>query len=56
MSDEDEDLRLFLARVEAAYRKRLPRAWQRDPESFPDYVRQLEAIIDLRRKMWPSES
>lgn len=37
----DEDLRLFLANVEAAYRKRLPRAWYRDPESFPEYARQL---------------
>jgi hypothetical protein len=49
----NEDLRALLAIVEAAYTKRLLKAWYRDPESFPEYVRQLEEIIDLRRKMWP---
>jgi hypothetical protein len=46
-----EGLRELLAKVEAAYTKRLLMAWYRDPESFPEYVRQLEEIIDLRRKM-----
>ena len=49
----NEDLRALLAVVEVAYTRRLLRAWNRDPESFPDYVKQLGEIIDLRRKVWP---
>ncbi|MDV3292943.1 MAG: hypothetical protein LYZ70_01575 [Nitrososphaerales archaeon] len=47
----NQELGEFLARVEARYARRLLRAWQRDPEDFPEYVRQLEEIIDLRRKI-----
>jgi hypothetical protein len=49
--EEKENLCRFLAKVEAAYIKRLLKAWTRDPEAFPEYARQLEEIIDLRRKM-----
>ena len=48
----NEELRRFLANVEAAYKRRLTIAWYRDPESFHEYVRQLEDIIDLRKKLW----
>ena len=48
-----EDLHELLTVVEAAYTKRLLKAWYRDPESFPEYVRELEEIIDLRRKLLP---
>jgi len=48
----DEDVCKFLARVEAAYTKRLVRAWARDPESFDEYVKQLEDVIDLRMKIY----
>lgn len=27
------------------------KAWTIDPEAFPGYVRQLEELIDLRRKI-----
>ncbi len=47
----DEGVCEFLARVEAAYTKRLVRAWVRDPESFDEYVKQLEDVIDLRMKI-----
>ena len=50
-----ESIEEFLRKVEAVYAKRLPRAWSRDPEHFPDYVKQLEEIIDLRRKMYSSQ-
>lgn len=46
-----ESIEGFLQRVEALCVRRLPRAWSRDPGHFPDYVKQLEEIIDLRRKM-----
>ena len=48
-----EELRLLLTKVEASYTKRLPISWYRDPESFPECVRQLEEMIDQRRMMWP---
>jgi hypothetical protein len=48
-----EDLREFLANIEAAYTKRLLIAWHRDPESFPEYLKLLEEVIDLRRKLGP---
>lgn len=48
----EEDVCRFLTRVEAAYTKRLVRAWARDPESFDEYVRQLEDLVDLRLKIW----
>jgi len=47
----DEGVCEFLTRVEAAYTKRLVRAWVRDPESFDEYVKQLEDVIDLRTKI-----
>jgi hypothetical protein len=47
----DEDVCRFLTRVEAAFTKRLVRAWARDPESFDEYVKQLEDVIDLRTKI-----
>lgn len=50
-SEPQEDLCGFLERVEAVYVKRLLKAWIRDPESFPEYVKQLEDVIDLRRKV-----
>jgi hypothetical protein len=31
--------------------RRLMLSWHRDPEGFPENVRQLEEIIDLRRKV-----
>jgi hypothetical protein len=46
-----EELCEFLARIEAVYVKRLLKAWHRDPEAFPEYVRQLEELVDLRRKL-----
>ncbi len=49
--DEKEDLCRFLEKVEAAYIKRLLKAWTRDPEAFPEYARQLEETIDLRKKV-----
>jgi hypothetical protein len=48
-----EELRALLTKVEAAYTKRLLISWYRDPEAFPEWVRQLEEIIDLKRKLWP---
>ena len=51
LTTSDEDVCKFLTRVEEAYTKRLPRAWSRDPESFDEYVRQLEDVIDLRMKL-----
>ena len=47
-----ESIEEFLRRVEALYVRRLPKAWSRDPEHIAEYVRQLEEIIDLRRKMY----
>jgi hypothetical protein len=49
----EEDLCRFLERVEERYVRRLVKSWERDPESFPEYVRQLEDVIDLRRKVCP---
>ena len=46
-----ESIEEFLLKVESLYVRRLPRAWSRDPEHFPEYVKQLEEIIDLRRKI-----
>ena len=51
--DERENLCQFLAKVEAAYIKRLLKAWTRDPEAFPESVRRLEDVVDLRRKICP---
>lgn len=48
-----EDVCRFLEKVEERYVRRLIKAWERDPESFPEYVRQLEDVIDLRRKICP---
>lgn len=50
MSGEEEVCE-FLAKVEAVYVKRLVRSWVRDPESFAEYIRQLEDVIDLRKKI-----
>ncbi len=47
----EQDVCEFLKRVEAAYTKRLVKGWERDPESFDEYVRQLENVIDLRGKI-----
>ena len=47
----DEDVCRFLTRVEDAYTKRLVRAWATDPESFDEYVKQLEDVKDLRTKI-----
>lgn len=47
----EQDACEFLRRVEGAYKRRLVRAWERDAESFDDYVRQLENVIDLRAKI-----
>jgi hypothetical protein len=46
-----ESIEEFLQRAEVLYIRRLPRAWSRDPELFPEYVKQLEEIIELRRKI-----
>ena len=45
-----DDVCKFLARVQAAYTKRLARASSRYPESFDEHVKQLEDVIDLRSK------
>jgi hypothetical protein len=46
----EQDVCEFLEKVEAVYTRRLVRAWELDPESFDDYVGQLENVIDLRAK------
>ncbi len=48
-----EELHALIANVEAAYTKRLLISWYRAPEAFPEWVRQLEEKIDLKRKLWP---
>jgi hypothetical protein len=48
-----EDPRVLFTKVEAAHTEGMLIAWYRDPESSPEYVRRLEEVIDLRRKMWP---
>jgi hypothetical protein len=47
----DEDVCRFLTRAEAAYTKRLVRAWATDPESFDECVKQVGDVIDLRLKI-----
>lgn len=51
LGEPTEGIEEFLLKVESLYVRRLPRAWSRDPEHFPEYVKQLEEIIDLRKKM-----
>ncbi len=48
----DEELCDFIAKVEAAYSGRLLKSWERDTESFPEYVPQLEAVIKEERRYW----
>ncbi len=47
----DKELCDFIAKVETAYSRRLLKSWERDPESFPEYLRQLEEVIDLKAKI-----
>jgi hypothetical protein len=47
----EEEVCEFLAKVEALHVKRLIRSWVRDPESFATNVRQLEDVIDFRKKI-----
>ena len=46
-----EELTEFLRRVEARYIRRLFKAWEDEPEEFAEYVRELEEVIDLRKKI-----
>ena len=48
----DKELCDFIAKVEAAYSRRLLKSWERDLESFPENLRQLEEVIDLKAKMF----
>jgi transposase len=46
-----EEIAELLGREETRYVKRLLRAWNEEPEEFAEYVRELEEILDLRKKL-----
>lgn len=46
-----EELIEFPRRIESRYIRRLFKAWEDEPEEFAEYVRELEEVIDLRKKI-----